>query len=48
MGILLRIKTEITLLQKKYHVKLCEFKLNDDFCYIEEDDENLNFLLNFK
>lgn len=32
----------------KYHVKLCEFKLNDDFCYIEEDDENLNFLLNFK
>lgn len=32
----------------KYHVKLCEFKLESDFCYIEEDNENLNFLLNFK
>lgn len=32
----------------KYHVKLCEFKLENDFCYIEEDNENLNFLLNFK
>lgn len=32
----------------KYPLKLCEFKLNDDFCYIEEDDKNLNFLLNFK
>ena len=32
----------------KYHVKLCEFKLESDFCYIiEKDDENLNFLLNF-
>ncbi len=31
----------------KYHVKLCEFKLESDFCYIEEYDENLNFLLNF-
>lgn len=32
----------------KYHVKLCEFELNEDFCYIKENDENLNFLLNFK
>ena len=32
----------------KYPVKLSEFKLHDDFCYIEEDDQNLNFLLNFK
>jgi predicted transcriptional regulator len=31
----------------KYPIKLCEFKLNDDFCYIKENDENLNFLLNF-
>ena len=32
----------------KYPVKLCEFKLENDFCYIKCDDENLNFLLNFK
>ena len=32
----------------KYHVKLCEFKLESEFCYIGENDENLNFLLNFK
>lgn len=32
----------------KYHVKLCEFELNEDFCYIKENNEDLNFLLNFK
>lgn len=31
----------------KYPIKLHDFELTNEFCYIEEDDENLNFLLNF-
>ena len=30
-----------------YPIKLHNFELDNDFCYIEKYDENLNFLLNF-
>lgn len=32
----------------EYPIKLHDFELDKNFCYIEKDDENLNFLLNFK
>lgn len=31
----------------RYPIKLKNFELNENFCYIEENDENLNYLLNF-